>query len=142
MDPKMERSRKAGLGIIALMALALVAAYMVGATTLGGAFASSPTQTATGSNTQQTAPTGNTDKQAAAAKQQQLLNSFMTNFSSRLGVTEAKLNSSLIDAVNATVDQAVHDGTITQAEGNNAKTMVQHSGFRGIIEQGFSSGEN
>ena len=134
----MERSNRARFGLVALVALALAAAYMVGATTLGGAFAAPAAQTPSGSSAQQ--PAGDTNKQATSDKNQKLLDSFMTNFASRLGVDEAKLNSSFTDAVNATIDQAVHDGTITQAQGDEAKTTVQKGGFRGIIEQGFAGG--
>src|SRR5438105_1598125 len=117
----MERSRKAGLGLVALVALALVAAYAVGVTTQGWVFASPSAQTPPSS--QSTAPSsqpkqsaGNTQKQEAADREQRLLNSFMTTFTSRLGVDETKLNSAFLDSVNSTVDQAVKDGTITQAQ--------------------------
>src|SRR5437763_2724099 len=133
----MERSRKAGFGLIALVALALVAAYAVGVTTQGWVFASPDAQTATGSGTQQPATTGSDSKQEAAAKEQQLLDSFMTNCTTRLGVDEAKLNSSFNDAVNSTVDQAVRDGIMTQDQADAAKRMVQKGGFRGVIASGF-----
>jgi uncharacterized protein YidB (DUF937 family) len=136
----MERSRKAGFGMVALVALALVAAYAVGVTTQGWVFASPNAQTSTGSGTQQTTTPGSDSKQAAAAKEQQILDIFMTNFASRLGVDEAKLNSSFADAVNSTVDQAVRDGIITQDQADSAKSMVQKGGFRGIIASGISSG--
>ena len=62
----------------------------------------------------------------------------MTNFASRLGVDQAKLNSAFNDAVNSTVDQAVTDGIMTQDQANSAKNMVQKGGFRGVIASGFS----
>ena len=44
----MEKSRKAGFGMIALVALALVAAYAIGITTQGWVFASPNAQSTTG----------------------------------------------------------------------------------------------
>src|SRR3954469_3345345 len=51
---QMERSRKAGLGLLTLVALALVAAYAIGLTTQGWVFASPTAQTAP--NAQSTTP--------------------------------------------------------------------------------------
>src|SRR6266487_2802415 len=118
----MERSNKVRFGVLALVALALMTAYMVGATTLGGAFAAPPSQTATGSSAQQPPATGATsvhvdrdgtrterpaveqtggdaNKQATSDTNQKLLDNFMTNFTSRLGVDEAKLNSAFIETM-------------------------------------------
>jgi hypothetical protein len=135
----MERSRRTGFGVAALVALALMAAFAIGATAQGWVFASPPAQTATGSNTQQPATTADANKQAAADKEQRLMDSFIANFTSRLHVDEATLNSAFKDAVNATADKAVTDGLITQAEADEAKEMAQKGGFRGLIEHGFAT---
>src|SRR5207253_1659481 len=129
-------------------------AYMVGATTLGGAFAAPPSQTSTGSSAQQpTTSSGQSvqqtstdaNKQATSDTNQKLLDTFMTNFTSRLGVDDAKLNSSFTDAGKSLVDlaaehhvdaatlknmvlttyrsqldTAVHDGKITQAQADTS----------------------
>lgn len=163
----MERSRKTGFGLIILVVLGLVGAYAIGITTQGWAFASphaqstlnaatapeaqSTTQdsqsddavqpdsgTSTANDTSATA--ADTQKQQTAEKEEQLLNNFLTNFASNLGVDEAKLNSAFTQAVNSTADKAVSDGIATQAEADEVKSIAQEMGFKGLIRNGFSGG--
>jgi uncharacterized protein YidB (DUF937 family) len=139
----METSRRSTFGLAALVALAMVAAYVLGTTAQGGAFASPTTQTPPSTQqTQQTAPSADASKQEAAAREQRLLDGFVANFTSRLGVDEARLNSAFTEAVNATVDQAVTDSTLTQSEADAAKALVSKIGFRGMIASAFRSGED
>src|SRR4051794_10617033 len=58
-----------------------------------------------------------------------LMDTFIARFTSRLGIDETKLNTAFSAAVNETVDAAVHDGTLTQDQANEAKD-VAGKGFR------------
>jgi hypothetical protein len=161
----MERIRKPGFGLAILVASALVAAYAIGVTTQGWAFASPPAQSSTDSNTQGVSASPNlivqvaqdgtriyrpsaqqaetpddTTKQEIAAREEALLNIFMSNFTSRLGVDEARLNSAFTEAVNATADQAVRDGILTQEVADASKDIARKDGFRTIVGLGFASG--
>lgn len=135
--------------MVALVALGLMAAYAIGTISQGGVFASPSAQTTinaqtTAPNSQQngTGTTTNNQSQQPTDNKQKLLNAFMTNFTSRLGVDEAKLNSAFTGAVNSTADQAVRDGLVTQAEADKVKGMAQSEGFRGLVTNGFASGED
>ncbi len=122
----MEKSRKYAIGLLGFLGLALVTAFVVGMLGRSSVFAA---------YTSQTAPATQVDGNNA---EQRLMDSFMSNFTSRLGVDEAKLNSAFQGAVNATADQAVRDGTTTQAQVDDAKNMAQ-KGFREFLKRGFSS---
>jgi hypothetical protein len=131
----MERSsNKTIAGLLSLVALALVAAFALGMWGQAAVSAAPPGQSPlAGQSTQAT---------AADSKNQQLMDSFMAHFTSRLGVDEATLNTAFTGAVNDTLDAAVRDGVITQAEADAAKAkgLAQTGGFRAVLEQGFSSG--
>jgi len=47
---------------------------------------------------------------------------FLKSFAANLGVDQAKLDQAFVDAVNATADQAVKDGKITQAQADSVKS--------------------
>jgi hypothetical protein len=51
---------------------------------------------------------------------------FLQTFASNLGVDQGKLNSAFIAAVNATVDQALKDGKITQSQADNIKNRYSN----------------
>lgn len=111
------------LGIIAV---ALVAGIAV--VNLGHSVASAQTTTPT------TTPT------AQQADKNQLKQDFINNFASQLGVDTAKLNAAYSAAVNATADQAVKDGKLTQAQADKIKAAAQN-GFKGGLFSGKGKGK-
>ena len=58
---------------------------------------------------------------------------FLKSFAANLGVDQAKLDKAFVDAVNATADQAVKDGKITQAQADSIKSRYSQglSGQKG-----------
>jgi hypothetical protein len=139
----MERSVKNTLTMLGLFGLIAALALGFGIGMLGRATAlaapSSQTALTTGSSSDARPAGAATDK----ATNEKLMDSFIANFTSRLGVDEAKLNAAFTSAVNDTLDQAVRDGTITQAQATEAKAKgVTQEGLRGLLQRGFSSGES
>ena len=61
-------------------------------------------------------------KSAAPALMDQYWAVFLKSFAANLGVDQAKLDKAFVDAVNATADQAVKDGKITQAQADSIKS--------------------
>lgn len=77
---------------------------------------------------------------------------FIKTFAANLGVDQGKLNSAFTAAVNATVDQALKDGKITQAQADSIKSRYSNglsgsNGFgifpfrRGFGMRGFGMGK-
>lgn len=68
---------------------------------------------------------------------------FLKTFAANLGVDQAKLDKAFVDAVNATADQAVKDGKITQAQADSIKSRYSQglSAQKGMpFMFGFGSG--
>jgi hypothetical protein len=61
---------------------------------------------------------------------------FLKSFASNLGVDQGKLDSAFTAAVNATVDQALKDGKITQAQADSIKNRY-NKGLSGSTGFGF-----
>src|SRR5438874_4454334 len=104
----MDRLRKTIVGIISLAALALIAGLAIGA--WGGQVA--PSWASPNSFSQPSSPPSQAGKPAddsSKSKDDRLMNMFMTNFTARLGVDEAKLNNVFVGAFDATASQAVKD---------------------------------
>ncbi|HEX2916260.1 MAG TPA: hypothetical protein VH186_36200 [Chloroflexia bacterium] len=121
----MTRTRKfiAGL-VMGLVALALGAGVAI--TALGQS-------TAKAADTTTSTPAPTTTTPAASAKKNekaQLRDAFVKNFAAQLNVDENKLNSAYTNAVGSTVDQAVKDGKLTQAQADKINKAAQN-GFKG-----------
>lgn len=117
----MTRSRKflAGLAL-GLAALALIAGLAL--TTLAQSTASAAPANQTAPATSTTTPgTG-----ATKADKGQYRAAFIKAFATQLGVDEGKLNSSYTAAVGSTVDQAVKDGKLTQAQADKIKNAAKN----------------
>ncbi len=106
---------KIALGIVAVALVASFAVMNVGHSVVNAA-----------DNT----PTPNTSPTAKKTDQSQLGQDFIKNFASQLGVDEAKLKAAYSAAANATVDQAVKDGKLTQAQADKIKAEAKN-GFKG-----------
>src|SRR5437773_4204302 len=114
---------------VGLVALLLIAGFAIGGWTWRAqAILAAPTS-----------PTTQATQQTSSDKNEQLMNLFMTNFTSRLGMDEAKLNAAFTGAVNDTAAQAVRDGIITQAEADQGKSKLQAGGLRSVLQNGFGS---
>lgn len=118
----MEQSRRKVFGVAGLIMLGMIAAFMIGASMQGEGYASPSAQAGKG------------DAPAKEKKQQadQLTELFMTNFTARLGVDEAKLNAALVGAVEDTAQEALSSGLVTQDDVNVARKVAQ-SGFRTLL---------
>src|SRR5947209_7805313 len=124
----MEKSRKYAIGLLGLLGLALISAFVIGMLGRSSVFAAPPSQTSPASSSaDSTGQAGSNDEK------QRLTDSFIANFTSRLGVDEARLNAAFLGAVNDTAEQAVKDGTATQAQADDAKSMAQ-KGFREFLK--------
>ncbi len=104
--------------VLGIVAVALVASFAV--MNLGHSVVNAADNT----------PTPNTNPSAKKTDQSQLGQDFIKNFASQLGVDEAKLNAAYSAAANATVDQAVKDGKLTQAQADKIKSEAKN-GFKG-----------
>jgi ribosomal protein S20 len=112
----MNRSRKTWFAVVG--ALAVSAAMLVGAAALATsqvALAQAPSPTPT------TPSTGST---AASTNIQKYWDFFWNAFAQQVNVDVAKLKAGFTAAVDATVDQAVKDGIISQATGDSIKSRV------------------
>jgi len=107
----MLRSRKTVLGLLGVVALVVIAGLGITAFFVRNALAQSATPT------QQT-PNGST---APANIMSQYEETFFKALASRLGIDEAKLKTDIIGAIGDTLDQAVKDGKITQAQAGQIK---------------------
>jgi hypothetical protein len=67
-------------------------------------------------------PTPGPGNSATPALMDQYWGLFLKTFAANLGVDQAKLDKAFVDAVNATADQAVKDGKITQAQADSIKS--------------------
>ncbi|HEX2911247.1 MAG TPA: hypothetical protein VH186_10595 [Chloroflexia bacterium] len=111
-------------GLLGLFALALLASFAF----IGNG--AKPANAQTASPTPSTSSTTSQNSNKAA-----LRDSFLKNFASQLGVDQSKLNSAFTNAVSTTVDQAVKDGTLTQAQADRIKQQAAN-GFKGFIPGG------
>ena len=112
----MNRSRKTLFVVVGTLAVA--AAMLVGTAALATsqvALAQAPSPTPTNP------PSGST---TASTTLQKYWDFFWNAFSQQVNLDEARLKSGFVAAVDATVDQAVKDGIISQATGDNIKTRV------------------
>lgn len=130
---KMSKKFMAGL-VLGVMALSMM--FGIAFSTLGQPTASA----APADQTSQTAPTatnptnpisGTKGTRPNAGAMTEIVASFKKNFAAQLGIDEAKLDSSYSSAVNATVDQAVKDGKLTQAQADKIKEAAKN-GFKGF----------
>lgn len=70
----------------------------------------------------------------------QLVNAAMGRFAARLGTNEAGVNAAFVGAVDDTLDQAVRDGTLTQARAAEVKAQVAQEGLTGVVLQATGAG--
>jgi ribosomal protein S20 len=125
----MNRSRKTWFAVFATLAVAvamLVGAAAVATSQVALAQAPSPTPAnpSSGSTT-------------ASTTVQKYWDFFWNAFSQQVSVDITKLKSGFVLAVDATVDQAVKDGIISQAAGDNIKTRVGN-----LVTQGPAASGN
>lgn len=130
----MEQSRKFTIALFGLLALMLAVALSAGMWGRATVFAAQNSQAPEAASIPAAAATP-----AASDPAQKLMDTFMAHFTSRLGTDETRLNAAFQGAVNDTADQAVQDGTITQAQADEARTMVQKEGVRGFLEGGLKA---
>lgn len=118
----------AGL-VLGVMALSMM--FGLAFSTLGqpNASAAQATQTATPTPANPTDAKNGTRPNAGALAE--VATAFKKNFAAQLGVDEAKLDSAFSSAVNSTVDQAVKDGKLTQAQADKIKEAAK-DGFKGF----------
>jgi hypothetical protein len=113
--------------VLGIVAVALVAGFVV--MNLGHPVAnaadSTPTPGASGTPTP-----GASQSQTNKDERNKLKEAFIKNFASQLGVDEAKLNAAYSAAISDTVDQAVKDGKLTQAQADKIKAAAKN-GFPG-----------
>lgn len=121
--------------VLGLVAVALVAGLALTALVSQSSASAAPAaQTQNTPGTTQTTPaTGNN---ANDTYRQQ----FIQNFASQLGVNADKLNSSFTAAVNATVDQAVKDGKLTQDQADKIKARAANGLNINPVGQGRGKG--
>lgn len=114
----MSRSHKflASLAL-GLVALALVAGLAL--TALAQPTASAAPAVANANQTSTATP-------GTATAKSQYREAFIKEFAKQLGVDESKLNPAYTTAVNNTVDQAVKDGKITQAQADKIKNAAKN----------------
>lgn len=108
--------------VLAIVAVALVASFAV--VNFGQPVVKAADSTTT------PAPGTTPAPKTSKADQSQLAQEFKKNFAGQLGVDEARLDSAYTNAVNATVDQAVKDGKLTQAQADKIKENAK-SGYTG-----------
>lgn len=114
----MGRTRKVIGGVIlGLVALAVVAGIAI----------ASFGNTASAAPAAQTTPTPAVNQNTTKGQYRE---AFKQAFAAKLGVDESKLDAAFTGAVDDTVDQAVKDGTITQAQADKIKQAAQN-GFQG-----------
>src|SRR5207249_354322 len=107
-----------------LLGLALIVGLAMGAWGWGlSTVSAAPTSPTPSGSPAATAsqPAAATDSKSV---EERLLDSFMSKFTSRLGVDEAKLNAAFTGAVNDTIDQALRDGTIAQDQANEVRSKA------------------
>jgi hypothetical protein len=115
----MGRTRRVIAGVVlGLVALAVVAGIAI----------ASFSNTASAAPADQTTPTPAANQNAT--NKGQYREAFKQAFAAKLGVDEAKLDAAFTGAVDDTLDQAVKDGTITQAQADKIKQTAQN-GFQG-----------
>jgi hypothetical protein len=117
--------------VLGIVAVALVAGFVV--MNLGHPVAnaadSTPTPGASGTATPGASQNQN-QNQANKDERNQLKEAFIKNLAGQLGVDEAKLNAAYSAAISDTVDQAVKDGKLTQAQADKIKAAAKN-GFPG-----------
>lgn len=72
----------------------------------------------------------------------QLVGAAMGRFAARLGTNEAGVNAAFVGAVDDTMDQAVRDGTLTQAQADEVKAQVAQEGLSGVVLRSTGAGES
>jgi hypothetical protein len=125
----MNRSRKTLFAVVGTLAVAAaILVGTVGLTTTQAVMAQAPSPTPTSPST---------GSAAAATTLQKYWDFFWNAFSQQVGVDVAKLKSGFVTAVDATVDQAVKDGLISQVTGDAIKTRVGN-----LVSQGPAASGN
>ena len=121
--------------VMGLMVVVLIAGLAFVGLGQSSANAASLAQTSTGTSAI-TTPTAAAGTSASTTKGNgtaaQLRTAFQQAFAADLGVDQSKLNSAYTSAVDQTVDQAVKDGKLTQAQGDKIKKAAAN-GFKGGI---------
>jgi uncharacterized protein YidB (DUF937 family) len=123
--------------LAALAVLGGMAAAFFGA---GPAVNAAPTTQDKGGATAVTTPATDTKPaDTSQADAEKYLNLLDTNLASRLGISQAQLDTAITGAVSDTIDQAVADGKITQTQGSDLKSRIAANGgglvtfFKGLI---------
>ena len=127
-------SRKRLLGSVGMVALLLViglALTSTGRAAVSAAPPGSPNATPARPAASTPGPSG--------ADTQQLVNDVLARFAARLGVSPQTLNDDFIASVNDTIDQAVRDGKLSQAEGAKIKQQAAQMGLAGVLIGGANN---
>jgi hypothetical protein len=115
--------------VLGIVAVALVAGFVV--MNLGHPVANAADSTPTpGASGTATPGASQNQSQTNQDERNQLKEAFIKNLASQLGVDEAKLNAAYSAAIRDTVDQAVKDGKLTQAQADKIKAAAKN-GFPG-----------
>ena len=93
---------------------------------------------AAGQGTASAAPPA-TSITATKADEKQLVAAAVARFAARLGKDEATVNAAFVGAVTETIDQAVRDGALTQAQATAIKDETAKLGLTGVLLQGAGS---
>ncbi len=136
----MTRTRKfitgATLGLLTLVFVAALAISLVSQPASAATPAQAQAQTTPVPTQTTPASPGANPPAPNKAGLQDLRDSFVKNFAAALGVDVAKLNSAFQSAAGTTVDQAVKDGKLTQAQADKIKEAAKN-GFQGQLPGRF-----
>ena len=119
--------------VIGLLAIALIAGLSLialGQSSVSAASSPQAATTAVATTAAATTPTAASNGTTKKAANSQYADEFKKAFAAALGVDVSKLDSAYTGAVDQTVDQAVKDGKLTQAQGDKIKAAAKN-GFKG-----------